>query len=287
MSGFRVTVPATVANLGPGFDAFGMAVDLANEVVVEMEGSPGVEVHGEGEGELAGDGSNLILQTMTFLARELGGTVPDVRLVCRNRIPLQRGLGSSSAAIVAGLLIADRLLDARFPPERLLEVAADLEGHADNVGPALFGGLRISYLSKGGWRAAALEPHHDLRPVLLIPLDERLRTEDARRALPVQVPRADANFNLARAGLLTLALTSRPELLRDALEDRLHQQARLPLVPAARAVFEDLREREVPVCVAGAGPSLLAFEEPGREIGSPGPSWRVHRARIAEGASIS
>ncbi len=286
MSEFTVAVPATVANLGPGFDSFGMAVDLTNEVAVRA-GPAEVEVRGEGASELPLDGSNLIRRTMAYLAREVGRTLPDVSLICENRIPLQRGLGSSSAAIVAGVLIADRLLGTDLGPDRLLQTAADLEGHADNVAPALRGGIAIAFLSKDGWRAEALRPHPGLRPVLLIPLDERLPTDDARRVLPTQVPRADATFNLARAALLSLALTERPELLIHALEDRLHQAARLPLVPAARAVFESLRDRGIPVCVAGAGPSLLAFETPEGIVPEVGTTWRVLRVSpAADGARI-
>ena len=280
-----MAVPATVANLGPGFDAFGMAVDLTNDVAVRP-GPAEVDVTGEGAGELPLDGTNLIRRTMAYLAREVGRPLPDVSLACENRIPLQRGLGSSSAAIVAGLLIADRLLETRLGPERLLQTAADLEGHADNVAPALHGGIAIAFLSKDGWRAETLRPHPDLRPVLLIPLDERLSTDDARRVLPTHVARADATFNVARAGLLSLALTGRPDLLGHAVEDRLHQAARLPLVPAARAVFESLRDRGIPVCVAGAGPSLLAFESAERPVPGVGATWRVLRVAPSEGARI-
>ncbi|MCA1726686.1 MAG: homoserine kinase [Actinobacteria bacterium] len=280
-----VTVPATVANLGPGFDAFGMAVSLENEVRVTPGGSD-VVIRGEGEGELPTDSKNLLFRAAAFLTREAGGRLPEVSVECVNRIPLQRGLGSSSAAIVAGLLIANHLLDAHVDDDALLALAADLEGHADNVAPALRGGIVIAYLSGDGWRAEPLEPHPDLRPVLLIPTEERMATHDARRVLPPLVARGDASFNIARAGLLTRALTSRPELLRDALEDRLHQPARLPLVPSVRAVFEEIRARDVPVCVAGAGPALLAFEGLGGALPPLGPNWRVERVSITEAARI-
>jgi homoserine kinase len=280
-------VPATVANLGPGFDAMAMAVTLHNEVRLETGVEPAVEVRGEGEGELPEDASNLIFKTMSFVTHEVGGSLPPFRLECVNAIPLERGLGSSAAAVVAGVLLADRLIDAKLDPDRLLELAVDLEGHADNVSACLRGGLVIAYLSGDGWRAERMDPHPSLRPVVLVPRDERVPTKDARRALPREVPLADASFNVSRAALAVLAFTTRPELLHHALEDRLHQGRRLPLAPASRAMFEDLRSRGVPVCVAGAGPSLLAFESDERSVPDLGPGWDTLRLQpAAAGADV-
>lgn len=166
-------------------------------------------------------------------------------------------------------------------PDRILEVAIDLEGHPDNVAACLRGGAVIAYLSREGWRAERLEPHPSLRPVLLVPRNERLPTADARRALPREVPLADAAFNAGRAALTVLALTERPEILGAALDDRIHQNRRLPLVPSSRALFEDLREAGLPVCVAGAGPSLLAFETDAATAPELGPGWRVLRVKVA------
>lgn len=279
-------VPATVANLGPGFDTFGLAVTLHNEVVADMDGPPSVEVEGEGAGELATDASNLVFRAMTYLSRETGRPLPPMALRCENRIPLQRGLGSSAAAVVAGLTLADRLLETDLGADALLEVAVDVEGHPDNVAACLRGGLVIAYLSRHGWRAEPLEPHPGIRPVLVVPSDERVGTEDARQVLPRDVPLGDAAFNVARACLAVLALTRRPELLAEALEDRLHQGRRLPLAPASRAVFEDLRSAGVPVCVAGSGPSLAAFEVQGLRVPELGPRWRIVRAGVARGATV-
>ena len=278
--------PATVANLGPGFDALALALDLWNEAVLDTDAEPGVVVSGEGAGELPEDWSNLVVRALAAVAGETGGALPRFRLECDNRIPIERGLGSSAAAVVSGVLLADRLLGARLAPDRLLQVAVDLEGHADNVAACLRGGLVLAYLSSGGWRAAALEPHEGVRPVLLVP-EERLATDDARRVLPQQVPLRDAAFNAGRAALAVLALTQRPDLLAEAVEDRLHQPRRLPLVPAVRAVYEDLRARGVPVCLAGAGPSLLAFETEASPVPDVGVSWRTIRAAIAtDGAAV-
>jgi homoserine kinase len=282
----RVRAPATVANLGPGFDALGLAVDLWNEVEADREARPAVEVRGEGAGELPEDGSNLVFRAMAYLSHEAGRALPPFRLRCENGVPLERGLGSSAAAVVAGLVLADRLLETRLEPDRLLEVAIDIEGHPDNVAACLRGGLVIAYLSRDGWRAESLEPSPALRPVLLVPESERLPTADARRVLSPQVPRNDASFNAARAALAVVALTRRPDLLGEALEDRLHQQRRLALVPAARAMFEELRARGIPACVAGAGPSLLAFESEKASVHELGLGWRVVRTRLAPGASV-
>jgi homoserine kinase len=270
-----------VANLGPGFDALALALELHNEVWLDTEAEPAVVVAGEGAGELPEDASNLVFRTMTFLSKEAGAALPPFRLEFENRIPLERGLGSSAAAVVTGLLLADRLLGTSLHADRLLELATDLEGHADNVAACLRGGLVLAYLSAEGWRAERLEPHPSLEPVLLIPEHERLATSDARRVLPLQVPLADAIFNVGRAALAVVALTARPELLRPALEDRLHQPRRLPLVPASRALFEDLRQAGLPVCVAGAGPSLVAFETPETGVPDLGPGWRVLRLQPA------
>ncbi|HEX2029963.1 MAG TPA: homoserine kinase [Actinomycetota bacterium] len=279
-------VPATVANLGPGFDALGLAVGLHNEVVADTDAAPSVEVRGEGAGELPADASNLVFRAMTYLSREAGRPLHQMALRCTNRIPLERGLGSSAAAVVAGLLLGDRLLATGLGADALLEMAIDLEGHADNVAACLRGGLVVAYLSRLGWRAEALEPHPALRPVLLVPSDERLATQDARRVLPREVPLPDAAFNVARASLAVLALTERPHLLAEALEDRLHQPRRLPLVPSSRAVFEELRSAGVPVCVAGSGPSLVGFEVGGAAVPELGPRWRAIRVEVAPGATV-
>jgi homoserine kinase len=282
----RARVPATVANLGPGFDALAMAVDVENQVDVDTEAQPAVLVEGEGSGELPEDASNLVFRSMAYLAREAGGSLPPFQLRCRNAIPLERGLGSSAAATVAGLLLANELLGARLGSEQLLEVAVDIEGHPDNVAACLLGGLVLAYLSRNGWRAEPLQPNPSLRPVLLVPEEERVPTADARRVLPIEVPLSDAAHNVGRAALAVVALTDRPELLVEALEDRLHQARRLILAPASRALFQDLRDAGLAVCVAGAGPSLLAFETDATRVPELGPSWRVLRPRIAEGAEV-
>lgn len=278
----HATVPATVANLGPGFDCLGLAVDLRNEVTVQSAGPAlSVGVEGEGSGELPADGSNLVVRSMGRLATEVGATLPPVAVRCRNRIPLERGLGSSAAATVAGLVLADRMLRASLPTERLLELAVEAEGHADNVAACLLGGLTLAYRSNGSWRAERVEPWPGLRPVLLVPDETRVSTTEARRLLPRDVPLEDAAFNAGRAALAVVALTSRPDLLAEALRDRLHQRVRLGLAPASLNLFDGLTAGGVPVCVAGAGPSLLAFPDEGSTLPDPGPGWRVLEVVVA------
>jgi homoserine kinase len=283
-----VRVSATAANLGPGFDALGLAFDLWNEVLVEAADHPtSVEVTGEGAGELPDDDTNLVVRSMGHVAERTGGSLPELAIRCANRIPLERGLGSSATAVVAGVLAADRLLGAGLDEGQVLDLAVGIEGHPDNVAACLYGGLVVAYRDPAGWRAERLYPHPDLRPVVLIPESERLSTEAARRALPTDVPLTDAAFNAGRAALAVIALTRRPELLPVALEDRLHQDRRLELAPAGRAAFDDLRAGGIPVCVAGAGPSLVAFEGPGLEVPDLGPRWRALRLQVArKGADV-
>jgi len=280
-----VRVPATSANLGPGFDTFGLALDLCNEVTVDTDASPGVRWEGEGADELPVDGSDLVSTTMASIATSMEMPLPPLALHGVNRIPMARGLGSSSAATVAGVVLASRVLDLGIdgwnidPAKRdglsVFMQAAQLAGHPDPAAPATFGGLTI--VVDGS--VHRLEPHPELRTVLLVP-SVRLDTASARDALPDRVPMADAVFNLGHSALLVEALTNDPSLLQEALHDRLHQDARLDLVPEMADQFDRiLALRRVPVCVSGAGPSLLAFPLEGAEIPSEaleGPGgWRA------------
>lgn len=277
-------VPATSANLGPGFDCFGLALDLWNEVTFDTDAEPGVTWEGEGATELATDGSDMVSRAMAHAARACGVPLPAAALRSVNRIPLERGLGSSAAACVAGIALADRLLGLDLGRDDMLELAGELEGHRDNAAAAIAGGLTLAF-DEGAIR---LDPHPSLCPVVLIPLDVRLSTATARAALTETVALEDAVFNAGQAAVTVVALTSEPGLLVRALGDRLHQDARLALVPTVRAVFDELRAAGVPVCVSGAGPSLLAFEAAGAAIQDPGDRWRVLRLRVAEaGVQVS
>ncbi len=288
MIGFRVEAPATVANLGPGFDCLGLALDIRSEFEVDTEGTQAVTVEGEGSDEIPQDPSNLVLLAAHRVAREAGRRLPEFALHEHNRIPLERGLGSSAAAVVAGVLIGNEVLGTGYGSDRLLELAIDVEGHADNVAACLRGGLVIAYRADEGWRAERLDPASELNPVVLIPESARVATDRARRALPAEVPFADAAFNVSRVALAVVALTARPDLLGPALEDRLHQPHRLSLAPGSHRLFEDLRRTGVPVCVCGSGPSLLAFESEEHRVPDPSPGWKVVRAGPAlRGAELS
>jgi homoserine kinase len=281
-----VRVPATSANLGPGFDCFGLALDLANVFALETEAEPGISWEGEGASELPIDGSDMVSRAMALVAHESGRALPAHRLHAVNAIPLERGLGSSSCAAVAGVMLGAHLFDL---PERsdlswLLRLATRLEGHPDNAAAAICGGFTLAPQEGDVVR---LDPHPSLRPVLLIP-DARLSTAEARKALASLIPRQDAVYNVSHAALMVVALTQRPDLLALAMRDRLHQDARLALVPAVRDVFEAIASTGVPVAVSGAGPTLLAFETEAVPVPDPGEGWRVLRPGVSsEGARIS
>ena len=266
-------VPATSANLGPGFDCLALALDLCNEVMVDTEADPGVAWEGEGAEELPTDFTDTVSRAIREAAVALGEKLPPFALSSVNRIPLERGLGSSAAAAVAGIELATALLGHGSDPGRTLALASRLERHPDNVAAAVHGGLTIAFDD----RALRLDPSPDLRPAVLIPDHERLATSVAREALPRQVALGDASFNAGRAALAVVAITERPDLLRDALQDRLHQRARLALLPSVEPVFQRLWDEGFAVCVSGAGPSLLAFEQEGRTVPDIGPGWRILR----------
>ena len=265
-----VRVPATSANLGPGFDCFGLALELCNEVIVDTDAEAGVEWIGEGADELPTDGADLIRQAMR---RALGDRpLPSFHMRATNRVPLARGLGSSSAAVVAGVAAALALVGDDASPQRVFALAAEIEGHPDNAAPACFGGFTIAMPDA---TARRLDPHPDIRPVAYVPRRLRLPTSEARAALPALVPRVDAVFNVAHAALAVQAFTRDPSLLADALHDRLHEGARLDLVPEVRVVAESVRAVGIAVCVSGAGPSLLAFPLDPQQVPDPGEDWLV------------
>ncbi len=256
-----VRVPATSANLGPGFDALGLALSLHDEVEARVTASGmSIEVSGEGAADVADAGErHLVVRAMRAAFDSLGGgQPPGLALRCVNRIPHGRGLGSSAAAIVAGILAARALAGAAPDPDSALQLANELEGHPDNVAACLYGGLTIAWLADGVPRAVRLQPAAQVTPVAII-APAPLSTEAARGLLPGNVPHSDAARNAGRAALLVAALTAWPEALLDATDDRLHQDYRAPAMPATRELVGRLRAAGLPAVFSGAGPSVLAF----------------------------
>jgi len=259
----RVRVPASTANLGSGFDALAMALALHDDVEVSTEGrGVHVEVEGEGAGEVPTDERHLVVRALRAAGEHLCLEAPDLQLHCHNRIPQSRGLGSSAAAVVSGVLAAYGLAGAE-PDAVALEIAAGFERHADNAAACLYGGLAVAWSSDGRFRASRLEPHPELAPVLLVP-PTTSSTEATRGLLPAAVPHADAAFAAGRAALAVHALTAAPQLLLTALEDRLHQPYRRAAYPATGDLVDALRAAGVPAAVSGAGPTVLALPRNGR-----------------------
>ncbi|GLY27999.1 homoserine kinase [Kineosporia sp. NBRC 101731] len=292
-----VRVPATSANLGPGFDSMGLALAL-HDVVTLSPAASGLEVtvEGEGAGGVPLTEDHLVVRAVRAGFDHAGVPQPGIRLHCANSIPHGRGLGSSAAAVVAGLVAARGCL---AEPEALddatvLALATSLEGHPDNAAAALLGGCTISWLSPSGVpRAERVEVRADLDPVVCVPSGE-LSTNTARAMLPALVPHPDASFNAGRAALLVHALTRRPDLLLEATEDRLHQAQRAPAMPETAELVHRVRELGAAAVVSGAGPSVLVLGVRGEAIDAVnsalgGPTahrWTVLRPGIDTVGSI-
>ncbi|MCC9306892.1 homoserine kinase [Kitasatospora sp. RB6PN24] len=289
----RVRVPATSANLGPGFDAFGLALGLYDDVVVRVADSGlSVDIAGEGADTLPRTEDHLLVRSMRAAFDRLGGQPRGLEVVCANRIPHGRGLGSSSAAICAGVLAARAVTiggPAALDDAAVLALASELEGHPDNVAACLAGGFTIAWTDEDSARAVRLDPHEGVVPVVFVPATEVL-TKTARDLLPKTVPLADAAVNAGRSALLVEALTRRPELLLAATEDRLHQDYRAAAMPDSAALVAALRAEGVPAVVSGAGPTVLALtDEAGAEklLQFAGERFAAHRLRLdRDGAGI-
>ncbi len=254
-----VKVPATSANLGPGFDALGLALDLWNEATFTPAADFHVEIEGEGADRLPTDQHNAIVDAALQVYRLAGKKCDGLHIYCINRIPLTSGLGSSSAAMLAGLLGANALLGEPFSHAELLKVAVENEGHPDNVASAMLGGLVASTIIDGKiiTRKMSVGP---LAVTIVMP-DFHFPTKQARAALPKQIPMSDAVYNTSRAMLVTKALECGDlELLGQVMDDKLHQPYRLPLIPGAREAMDAAKKSgAAAVALSGAGPSLIAF----------------------------
>ena len=257
----KVSLPASVANLGPGFDCLSLAVNIRNEAVFEQAEAFSLTLEGEGAGFLSTGTDNPILAAYIEACRVAGREASPVAVHCRNAIPLGRGLGSSAAAVLAGLAGAEELLGLGLGPDGILDLAESIEGHADNAFAAYCGGLVLCRKAADGSHYQRLSLSRSLAVSILMP-EEALPTEESRRVLTDTVPLADAVFNAASVGLLVEAMAGdRQELLFPATEDRLHQSRRLALVPSVRAAFEEAREAGLACGLSGAGPSLFVLHE--------------------------
>lgn len=263
MTKVTVKIPATSANLGPGFDTLGMALSFYDEFSAEViPAGLEIKVLGEGEGSIALDESNLIYQSIKLVFSKFNKAVPALSITCHNNIPHGRGMGSSGAAVAGGVMLAAGLLQPEIvlSEQQLLDFATELEGHPDNVAPALFGGLTIAWNDDEGPKHKKLSVHRGVSPLVLVPPNQ-MSTKLARSLQPDSVPHTDAVFNVSRSALLVAALTQSPELLFAATEDRLHQNYRASAMPETNALILALRAEGHPAVVSGAGPSVLVLED--------------------------
>lgn len=291
----RVRVPATTANLGAGFDCLGLALGLYNEVDTEAADSLDIVIEGEGATDLPTDRGNLVWRAAGRVAERVGRPLPGARLHLRNGIPLESGLGSSAAATVAGILIGNALLGEPLDRAALLDLAVEMEGHPDNVAPALLGGLVVAGHSESGRLLVEAVATPALTAVVVMP-DLRLSTALARRALPGSVSMADAVFNLSHTALTVLALQRGDyAALADAMADRLHQPYRAPLAAGLAEALNAARALGVAAAISGAGPAVVAFSETQtvevgeamrRAFATVGVGARVWRLGIVGGASV-
>lgn len=255
----KINAPATSANMGPGFDCLGMALDIWNTIEVEV-GRQGIEISGHGQDTLPRDSSNLIYTSIAALYSEIDEPLPSIHIRCHNEIHLGRGLGSSSAAVVGGLVAANELCGNPVTPERILELAVRIEGHPDNVAAALLGGFQIVVQDQDDIVTSPVPIPDGLHAVIYIP-DMEMPTEQARNLLEPMVDRGDAVFNIGRAALLVRAFaTGDLKLLPVATDDRLHQPARQSIFRPMKNIFRGALEAgALGVFLSGAGSSVLAL----------------------------
>ncbi len=293
----QVRVPATSANLGSGYDALGLALSWHDEFAARViDAGLRIEVTGEGA-DLARDEHHLVARAMRATFARLGAQPPGLELTCTNRIPHGRGLGSSAAAIVAGVLLARALAGdgpTALPDPDAFALAARLEGHPDNVAACFYGGLTIAWTERGSAHAVRAAAHAAVVPVVLVPPFESA-TASARGVLPASVPHADAAFAAARSALLVALLGAAgtdPDAMLAATDDRLHQGYRAPAMPATAALVAELRAERLAAVVSGAGPTVLVLARDRLEVervcAAAPAHWRCAALEIdSDGATVS
>ncbi len=262
MAQVTVRVPGTTANCGPAFDAVGIACSIYNEIELTLSsfGEPTIHILGQGNGQIPRDDRNIALQAVKMVLERIGWPAQAITLTLTNNIPLARGLGSSAAAIVGGLFAANAATGNRLTNQDLLDMATAMEGHPDNVAPALLGGICLSVTHSSGVQCLTFSPPTELKLIVAVP-DFTLSTKISREVLPESVFIKDAVFNISRTALLVGAL-ARGELayLSYALEDKLHQPYRQKLIPGMEQVFAAAKEQgALGVTISGAGPALMAY----------------------------
>ncbi len=287
---------ATSANLGPGFDTLGLALEFRDSYTLEVTTSDiDVRIEGEGEDDLPRDETHLVVRAIRDTLEAVGAPQVGIRLTCRNVIPHGRGLGSSAAAIVGGIALARGVIDEPqvLDDQAMLEIATSIEGHPDNVAPAILGGATLAYMDAGAPRAHRLtlaqhEAGAGISPIIVSPL-RPVSTAVARGLLSPEVPRADATFNVARSALLVHALMSDPSLLLAATADRLHQDVRSEVMPQSIELIRMLRQESHPAVLSGAGPTVLVLNGDARTIAARVSSmvdepdqWRIAQVPVAE-----
>lgn len=259
-----VRVPASTANLGPGFDALGMALELYIyvEMTIAAEGPTVVNLHGDNLNGIPTDERNLIYKVAQQVFAEAGVSHPHLKMDVYSDIPLTRGLGSSASAIIAGMAAANALIepDKQLSEQRLFELSSAMEGHPDNVGAALFGGIVAAFWDGARAEVVRIQPDANLTTLVMVP-SFQLSTEKARNALPKQLSMADAVFNIGHASVLVAALcTGNLQMIRHAMKDRLHQPYRMELVPGMRKILAKASEQgALGAALSGAGPTVIAF----------------------------
>ncbi|MDK8894222.1 MULTISPECIES: homoserine kinase [Corynebacterium] len=261
-----VRVPGSSANLGPGFDTMGLALDIHDTVEVEViDSGLEIEIHGEGAADLPRDASHLVVKAITAGLNAADVTAPGLRVTCTNTIPQSRGLGSSAAAAAAGVLAANGLADSPLSEEQLVQLASAFEGHPDNAGASVLGGGVVSWIeipvdgvSHPVYRAVRIPVDERIRATVLVP-SFHASTQAVRRVLPSHVTHTDARFNVSRTAVLSVALQAHPELLWEGTRDRLHQPYRADVLPVTAEWVNRLRNRGWAAYLSGAGPTCAVL----------------------------